>query len=433
MIKKIPQKLLVLLTIILFSNIKAGYIDNKNLPLWSFPFHVNYEKPSAVQVRGFVITARDAYDYTGNDKNNYGSGYSVSDLWGRYNLARVAKQLELAGYPNPLQDEYKTLTDIPFDSKGRIQSQGIWFGWYQTVCENSFFGLDFAVLNASSEARYCLKKSIKLALGNNLTDSIIWQLYRDKDQVNEILGLSGEQYSVFGISDLDLYLGYQRRIDYCLKLRSLGISARLGTLFPTGKKANVFEPTSISLGAVGKYGIYGRLDFNAELCEDWNIYLWTELLGRTPQYGKERLLVNYKDNKDSSGVGVPEGYAPLVANVKIDPGITFGLGLWLDFAYLRDGWGVNGGYTIIHHAKDDWYVGCTYPDKPYNDKAYRNLTGWDAEWISVGIFHNPMNTESGWCRYLPVFYFNWDIPLKILVANNVPKTNRVSLGFEYDF
>jgi len=226
MIKKIPQKLLVLLTIILFSNTKAGYIDNKNLPLWSFPFHVNCEKPSAVQVRGFVITARDAYDYTGNDKNNYGSGYSVSDLWGRYNLARVAKQLELAGYPNPLQDEYKTLTDIPFDSKGRIQSQGIWFGWYQTVCENSFFGLDFAVLNASSEARYCLKKSIKLALGNNLTDSIIWQLYRDKDQVNEILGLSGEQYSVFGISDLDLYIGHQRRIDYCLKLRSLGISAK---------------------------------------------------------------------------------------------------------------------------------------------------------------------------------------------------------------
>ena len=32
-----------------FLIIKAGYIDNRDLPLWSFPFHVNSEKASAFQ------------------------------------------------------------------------------------------------------------------------------------------------------------------------------------------------------------------------------------------------------------------------------------------------------------------------------------------------------------------------------------------------
>jgi hypothetical protein len=44
-----------------------------------------------------------------------------------------------------------------------------------------------------------------------------------------------------------------------------------------------------------------------------------------------------------------------------------------------------------------------------------------------------MLTEDGWCRYLPVFYFDWSIPVKMLIAKNVPKTNRVSIGLEYNF
>lgn len=413
---------------------KSGFIDNRNLPLWSYPFHITCEKPSGIQIRAFALTARNAYDSTGNDKNSYNKGASIPDLWGCYNLARVAKQLELAGYPNPLQEEFRHLANIPFDSKGRIQGQGVWFAWYQSITPCTFLGIDFSVLNASADARYCLKRSLKLALANNTTDSIIWQLYRDRQEVNQELGLNGEQYSVSGFSDIDAFIGINKRIEYCLKLRSLTMSARIGTLLPIGERDNVFDPVSLSLSGVGKYGIYGRVDANAELCEDWNISFWAELLGRTPRTQKMRLLVNRIDNKQNSNIGVPQAYAPLIANVKVEPGITFGLGIWGDFAYLKDGWGLNGGYTMIHHADDDWTIlGDTCPNRPPSFGPYNRLTGWDAEWITVGVFHNPMLTEEGWCRYLPVFYFDWSIPVHLLIAKNVPKTNKISLGFEFDF
>jgi hypothetical protein len=422
------------LTFLFIGQLKSGYIDNRNLPLWSFPFHLTKDKPSAFQVRAFAITANKAYDYFGNGSNDYGKDYSLCDLEGRYNLARVAKQLELAGYKNPLQDDLRTLDSIPFDSKGKIQAHGLWFGWFLCPNEYSFLGIDFAVLNASSSRRYKLKRSYRLAFGNNVSDALTWQLYRDRQEVSLELDLCGDQYSITGVSDLDFYLGLQNRFEYCLKLRSLNLEARVGTLIPVSYKDNVFEPAAISLTGEGKYGIYGRIDITAELCEDWNLYFWTEVLGRTPRCQNFRMLVDTKDFKNNFAIGVPQGYAPLIGEFIVKPGLTFGLGFWADFAYLRDGWGVNGGYTLIHHEQDNWQLNCQ--DKPQYKSSfyqYERLTTWDAEWFTVGLFHNPMLTQEGWCRYLPVFYFDWSIPVKMLIAKNAPKTNRISLGLEYNF
>jgi hypothetical protein len=225
-----------------------------------------------------------------------------------------------------------------------------------------------------------------------------------------------------GFGDIIAYLRWSRCWDYVCKFRRIETGLRFGALIPTGQQTELNHPLSVPFGGDGFPGIYGCYDVEFEVKEDWKVGLWFQVNKRFARTQVKRVPICRESPL----------YGAVKTPVKINPAPTVILYPYISFENLRDGFGARVLYSLIHHGTDTWCLKC--PDvapRTAIDKIEKN-TKWSSEHVTLNAFYD-MGKVQVCERFDPIIYFAWDIPVSWLACNGATRSNKVTIGLEFNF
>lgn len=354
---------------------------------------------------------------TGSEAISNGNTVNIPSLSGSFDQKQYAQGMVKAGYPNLLPPDWNNEA-IPWSTPGKIQAQGLafafncmlWNKWVST-------GVNFFCMNANTYEYFNLDHSLASS-----SPEIKQELDEIRRTMFDQVGLTHNQQSVFGFSDVDWYLRFGHASHYSFKCRYYDIGARLGVLIPSGKQRTLHNPFSIPFGGNGHWGVYGTLDGLFELREDLKIGYIARISKRFPKTSCQRLPVN-----DEPGpLGITTGLA------RVSPGFTFVFAPLIALENLREGLGASIQYTMTKHLNDTWRDAREDTTIPVTLSKIEQLSGWGSDYFTVNVFYDFGRTKTN-CSFAPIVSFRWDIPAALYVTDNLPSINRVSIGIECVF
>lgn len=402
--------IILVIVVLCAQSLHSMVFDNRFFPLHWTPYITVEDRPSHVRFEFFALTGNRAYDKNKDE-------ILLPAIYGQYDQSELAKAFVALGCANPLPSEWQGFP-IPWKISGKIQGQGFTFSYYQTITDWLVFGFNTFVMRLNSWHEFFLERdkvSLKLQEGDLL------ELDEIRRTMHQYIGLCGDYAHHTGIGDCDCYLRFGHHWDYSYKFRHIDIGARLGALLPTAQKRSINYPSAIAFGGERHWGIYGAVDAEFELKEDWKAGLFLWLGKRFARTQKRRLPV----------CGEPQPYGAYVGQVRVNPGLTFSFSPYISFENLRDGFGVRGQYTLTVHDHDLWTAAsplCQVVDL----KNVNKLSAWGSDYFTVSAFYDfgKMCIKRGW---YPAVTLSWDIPASVFVADQSVKTNKITLGIEWSF
>lgn len=379
------------------------------MPLMSRPWIAPDDGRSHVAANLFAVQATNAYNY-------YGDEVPLPEIFGSFDLAVMAKSLVALGYENPIKTEWQGRS-IPWIAQGKFQGQGFDIEWQRYLGHHVSIGGSFMAMRLHSWYDSVLnEKEVKIAL--NPGD--VSELEELRHTVLQRLGFCGDHARESGIGDIDVYLRFGNYWEYTCKFRSIQAGGRLGVLIPSAKPRNINYPASIPFGGNRHWGIYAAIDALFELKEDWKVGIYMRVNQRFSHIQCTRVPLSCE----------PDNFGALSASVDVDPGATAVFSPFVAFESLRDGFGVRLFYTLTKHWRDEWSMWSSRHDPSLGQLC--NRTSWGSDYVSANVFYDFGKVKPDVTAY-PILTFCWDIPVSVLIANTVAKTNRVSLGVEVAF
>jgi hypothetical protein len=393
----------------LFSGLlQAMTFDNRFFPLIQYPFITVECRPSHVRGDFFVTTANEAFGP--NDIDQIG----IPELFGRYDEQLIAQSLVAIGKPNPLPAPFQNV-DLPWNLAGKIQSQGFVFIYRQEIIDPVSVGLNWFFMHVNSRQEFFLNKTGFTLDEQQELDDLRRQMERE-------LGLSGPNANQFGMGDFEAYIRVGSWLDYMYKFRRIEAGIRLGALLPAGVVRDINNPASVPFGGNGHYGIFGAIDAEFELKEDWKAGFLLRASKRFARTCVQRMPVN----------NTPYLFGAVVGPARVNPGATVIFAPYASFENLREGLGARIQYTLIWHGCDDWCDKRINPTVPVVLDQVIKHSSWASDYITLTVFYDFGKVKMHRC-FEPAVLFSWDIPASLLVARNCAKTNRISLGLEFNF
>ncbi len=410
----LKRHLLVLLTVWLLggATVRARIFDNRYFFLYTLPRMRHACYPSYMRFQPFIMAARHAF----GDKDDT---IQISALQGPYDQAIIARALVAAGITetNILPSDLQTLSSIPWLLKNKVQAEGIGFGCSWRFNNAVELGIASVFMHARSHFEY------KLSSDNlDLKSSDISELYSVNQRMHELLSLEPAQWAESGIGDIDAYIRWGRVWEYTARFKKIDTGVTLGFLFPTGHRRDIDNPASLPFGGNGHYGIYGALEGQFELREDWLAGFTLTLSKRLKRTFVERLPI-LGELSESSNFGA------ILGSAATDPGITVVFAPYFALEHLREGLGIRIIYTIARHTEDTIQTDAV-PQEAL--QFVRARSAWGADHVTVNVlydFGSPENPQKIW----PVISLAWDIPVNFIVSERVSKTHTISLVLEVDF
>ena len=391
--------------------------DNRYLPLLQRPFSRMLARPSNLMFNLLVLTGDDAYTKDGETKVKEVS-FSCGEFYGKYNQEKVGEALVAIGKTNPLPSPWRD-EKIIWDSYQKITGFGVTVDWNQFLSRRWSVGASFAVMNIGSKALFTVNKEY-LSLFPQPGDLAAIDRYRR--QMNAELGIKGEEYSVTGISDLDLYIRWGLLADYILRCKRVDVGLKFGLIFPFGTKLDNDYPTSVPFDGQGHWGIYWGGEGEFELKEDFSVG------------GSFRFIARFAktENRRMSVKGELPMYGGVTGAAYVDPSLTTALCVYLIFSNIRDGLGIQVRYTSMGHGTDSWIDKRSNKTIQTTLNAVENYSDWVSEYVSLNVFY-----DFGWLRertaVAPLISFEWDIPTKMFAAKLSNRTQRVTLGVGFAY
>lgn len=399
----------------IYSYIEATIFDNRFVPFLQRPYIIVPDKDSHASVDAFFATASQAFGPLDRE-------IGIPELTGIYNQTAVAKSFVSIGCANPLPSRFQD-RKILWNANGKLEVQGIEFSACKHLASDYYAGFYWYFMRTHSVSDFVL--NILESGLTNISRSDMLLLDRKRREMNAYAGLiTNDHVSQVGFGDLDAYLMWEHAWFYKLKFRSIRAQASAGGLFPFGQSRDIYEPTSIPFGGDGFWGVYGAVQSEFELKEDWKVGAFFRASKRFKRTKLERIPLHCE----------PMPYAPLIAPVDINPGPTFVFMGWVDFENVHKGLGARVILTVRNHWDDDWDIACC--DRAacccVNSCIINELTGWGSDYITLNVFYDfsKIKVSPG---VEPIIFFAWDIPSNMLVTRNVLKTNKIILGIECSF
>ncbi len=408
----IPQRyLLSVIFLISLSSLCYGMsFDNRFFPNIQHPYVTVIGRPSHITMNPFVVTSSRAFDQFDNE-------VGIPQLYGLYDQRDIANAIVALGFPNPLPAIFQG-QELPWIIDGRVQGQGIEFGYQQQLTDLVSIGGTWFFMRVNSRQRFTLKKS------DTMTFTVPEQQQLDdlRRSMQLQLGLGGPNSDQFGAGDGDVYVRFGKVWDYIFKFRRIDAGGRLGLLIPMGDSMNINNPSSLPFGGNSHWGIYGAIDAEFEVKEDWKAGLLLRLNKRFARTCVLRMPIDKE----------PYVFGGVVGLARVNPGVTFAFSPYASFENIRKGLGARVQYTAEIHACDCWTDRRVNRTVPVNLSRVNELSRWAADYVTLNVFYDFGKTKVK-RGFDPIVTFAWDIPVSLLLGRNVARTNRISLGVEYNF
>lgn len=357
----------------------------------------------------FADTASSAY---GPNEEQVG----LPAIYGVFDQGELGLSMDRAGLPNPTRTDWQGFKAL-WDLNGKLQTQGIFFTLHKDITDWISFGASWMFMRANSRHEFHIGKH-DLELGR--TD--ILTLDENRREMFEVLGLQENSSAQVGFGDVDFYLRVGHMWDYTLKFKRIDAGGSLGVLIPSGLKHNPNQPTSIPFGGNGHWGIYGALDGLFELKDDMKAGIYLRASKRFPKTQGQRMPAGCE----------PIIFGALCGPARINPGFTFVFNPYFVMENVRDGLGVGLYYNLTAHQKDKWSDERRDQRVPSVLGSATDYTKWRSEYITLNVFYD-FGKVKAFREFDPVLTFNWDVPVRFLVAENVFKTYRIALGVQFAF
>lgn len=386
------------------------FYDNRFFPLTLYPYVTYYDHDAYATIGTFITTSSSAFE---RDEREM----PLFNIYGKYDQKELALAMVQAGYSNPFvdagqEDFLQSRNTIPWGMNGKIQSQGLYFGAQYGCSKYITLGFEWYMMRANSRINFALTES-RERLG---------ELDLIRRSMNEILGINGGYVDEAGMGDLDLYFRVGNDWDYTLKFRHIMLGLRLGLLAPAGKRINLCEPASIPFGGNGHWGLYFMGDGEFELKEDWKLGLYIGISKRLPRTQLRRMPIGNE----------PLNFGVVVGDVRVNPGITFMFAPYFSVENLREGLGARIQYTYERHAEDTWGDRRCDTTIPVNLRPVVSASSWSGGHVTLtGLYDfGKMKVNRG---AEPIIYLAWDVPLNVFSTQRIAKTNKISIGIEFNF
>ncbi len=399
-----------------YFNSYAMIFDNRYFPLFQRPLTRHTNKLSNVLIQADFISASEAY----NDQEKV---VSLFEIDGAYDQIQLLQSV-LKAYPEKAfagdfirSDVLVHTNTIPWDQDGLIDTQLIGLRYSQAITRNIIIGVDTFVAHVNSHKKAHLdRKKITLFPGD------FEEILEGNARLHNFLKVSSSYYDTLSWGDTDISLRLGNRWEYKAKFKAIDAGCTFGVIAPTAKSRSIYNPASIPLGGNGHWGLYGSLDADFNIKEDWRALLLVRVQKRLPKTSLQRVPVGLE----------PLTYGALLANTRINPGFTFIAMPTLILDGLRDNFGIQAAYTLVVHRKDCWSD--ERVDKSIEGKFGRaeNLSEWGSEYVSIGLNYD-YSRDLECPRVANRAGLLVDIPLNYAVAKQSVKNIRISLSMESNF
>lgn len=401
---------------LLSQSMNATFIDNRFFPFFPENYKRTYQRRSTIDSNFFMMIAHDA---RGNDEKSVG----LFEIFGEYNLLKIAASLQATGRPNPLKPEWQKANEILYDFSGKLDTQGFWFATefalVKDFCKSLSVGTRFAFMHANLRQKFILSQKTQNDL--HLQDGGKLELDRERRESSALLGLTGENWSATGPTDLDIYVRLGKMRDYIYKCKFFDMGASLGLLIPTGQQRDINNAASYPFSSGGFMSMYLLGDLTVELKEDWFVGGWADFVFRLPK--TQQLRMPYGEE--------PFEFGAVTGKFRVDPGFTFGWSIFMKILDFNNGLGGKIKYTMIKHTEDDIYAFRSNQFLANLAKVSKD-SSWMSEYITVELLYQINQAES--CKqYDPYVYINFDAPIHGFGQERVAKTFKLSVGLEVNF
>ena len=399
-----------------YFNSYAMIFDNRYFPLFQRPLTRHTNKLSNVLMQADFITSSQAYD----DQEKVIPLFQID---GAYDQIQLLKSV-LKAYPEKAfagdfirSDMLVNTQSLPWEQGGRIDTQLIGIRYSQALTRNIIVGVDtlFAHINSHKKAHLDHKK-VSVLPGD------FEEILKGNTRLHNFLHVSSEQYDTLSWGDTDISLRLGNRWEYKAKFKAIDAGFTFGVIAPTAKTRSIFNPASIPLGGNGHWGLYGSLDADFNVKEDWRALLLLRVQKRLPKTSLQRIPVGLE----------PLSYGALVANTCVNPGLTFIVMPTIILDGLRDNFGIQAAYTLVVHRQDCWSD--QRADKTIEGKFDRaaDLSAWGSEYVTIGLNYD-YSRDLECPRVANRAGLLVDIPLNYAVAKQSVKNIRISLSMESNF
>lgn len=397
------------------TNLFSMVYDNRYLPLYWRTFSRTERRPSNFTPDLMIFTANDAWNHEED------GSFGIPEVWGGYDFCRLADAVTKLGRPNPLlgtQFQEEIGRNLLWTMKGKIQAQGVAFTYNQQITDYFSIGATWFGLHAFSRIEFEFAENNRFGFDEEQLRALN-QLRRN---TQDSVGLYAPKFSKGGFSDIDMYARVGNTWHYSRKFRRIDAGLRAGILIPSGLTREINNPASIPFGGNGFWGLYGCVDTELELKEDWKVGIWIRASKRFSRTKDVRLpLANEQPL-----------FAVFPTQAKINPGDVFIASPYFLLEDLQDGFGLQGKYTLVIHNDDSVSpVQLSTEPKPTLKEVVNN-SAWTAEYLTINAFYDFSRVKLKNC-FAPIFSFMWDIPVQVLLAKRSSKTHRISLGISFSF
>lgn len=410
-------KLLVFMGICINATMHSMIYDNRFWPLYPERFLTYQACPYARwywSARGVFIGADSSFlDIEQGDTEG-----ELFDIFGAYDELVINRALLESGAISEslIRPDLETLDGIPWNFDGKMSLRGCALESEGYITPHFSIGGSIFVGHMQSHAKGRIAFKTRQSLGQG----DVQELLATNAELQAALQLDPPCWSTLAFGDIEIYFKGRFFRDYWLKMHHFDVSFSLGLYLPSGERASLYNPVSLSVGGDGSLGIYGRFDVNILLNDLLSTGFLLQGIKRLPRTATHRM----------PALTEPTNYGAIIAPARVNPGLTFVFNPYVQIGGLREGLGAFVGYNLIHHGKDTW---CACEEvlaefKP-NLQLLEKRSSWGSDHFTAGIWYDfGYDCEKVW--YKPVISVIVEIPWEGPVTRMVPKAHSISLRIE---
>jgi hypothetical protein len=410
--------LLTLLSFAAYLSVEGMVFDNRFFPLIQKPFLPNaypIEASSHWAIRPFYFFSHTAFDHPDIDDNDE---FGLFEINGTYDQLGIDRALRKAGITDHslLRSDFRIRNSLPWRQCGRREAWGFELAYYQWLTNWFGFGFDWLFIHVSSRLELLLNlDAVQGSVAENR------ELLAVNSQMHKLMGVSPGLWNKNSSGDLDLYIRFGTIYDYVLKMRRIQVGLKLGALIPAAPEFDIYNPASVPVGGNKHWGIYGALDAEFTLKQNWKAGLMLRLSKRFARTTRIRIPILHE----------PLNYAVLVDTARVNPGLTFVFSPYIQVEGLREGLGARALYTLIKHNRDRIRSVSTDNTLSGNIQDVVQRSKWGIQYVTLTVFYD-VGKSREFRGALPVISCDLDIPLGGIVSERSSKTFGVSLRIESD-